>query len=628
MGKGRILKPVTTPFKSKTFFGFDTEDDTEGNLICGNIYDGNNYYGYANSDDFMQILRRLQNKHKKKKLYVAATNLEYDWVNSAAGYYHRFDLFYTSRLLFAKLKESNITLIDSMNYYPLGVEAQGNILGMKKIKIKVSDLKHEKIEKVDEYNRQDAKITTEFINRFQKMINIIGGELKHTIASTALDIFRRNFLKIDIKRPDDEDLMKIKQAYYGGRTEIFTMESISDKNSMIYEYDKNSMYPDVMKRNKMPDPNSIFYTKGIDYEGVSHVDVTVKDCYLPYLPYKLKYMKKNVPSWAIDQYLNDSYDGLFDDFVHPDMTKLVFPIGELSGWWTNHELRYAESHGLIKIKKLHESINFKRTDTFFTDFVNHLWHKRREYQIAYEKTGDKEAELGSYAVKMIMNSLYGKFFERVESQKVICDDMGIIETIKGDTYFPNHSNGIWAVYVTALAKTSVYEGYQSVLKGGGKLLYSDTDSILYNGKRGLLNEGKELGEWKLEGRYKYGRFYLPKTYFLVDEDNIGYVTAKGIPLDRNFLDDHFYLNDGLEGFKEHVKLEGIFNYRLCFLKNGRVMVRKPVKFKEASRRVHNRVKPNTWVYVDKTFRSDYTKRVVIEGGETRPLYIKKGMVIK
>ncbi len=588
MNRPKALTGIKGNIKYRNIWGFDTEDNTKGEMIYGSFYDGKNFYGFKTPHDVMDLSRKISDKYGKTKIHLAATNLEYDMNNAFKGYYDRIDIMYGMKLINFRVKESNIYAFDTLNHYKESVAKQGERLGLNKIKYKFTPESLKYSQKLIDYNHQDSLITRTSAVEFQKAVNEFGAEMRDTIAGTSLNLFRRRFLPFEINSTPDDVLDFLKQGYYGGRCEIINFEGIADETGDILYYDINSLYPDVMSNNDFPDPNSrVMNQKSIDAEGVSECDIEVFDTYLPYLPYKMQL---------------------------PDKTfRLMFPIGKLHGCWSNFELRYALEHKLIKIHKIYKSVNYTKSGPYFKPYMEFMYNQRMRYP-------DRNSPMNQ-AAKLFMNSLYGKFFEHVDSEGLLCDSGGIIEISKKENYYPVHTNGIWSIHTTAKARTKLYEGAQAVIKKHGEknLYYYDTDSLMYKGRPGVLDEGKKIGQWKLEGKFKYAKYYLPKTYLMVDENNEAKITAKGIPLDKETEDIQNIVLNGFGGYDESFKIPLKFKYRLDFIQGDKVMINKPVKFKESYRLLDYKNKQNVWREVPRRMIQAYSKRRVNIYNETLPI---------
>jgi hypothetical protein len=551
------LRPLKNrPIYPKRICAVDSEDDGEGNLknIC--FYDGDNnkFYDFYNRYDFITFLYNFQ--FKQKKLYIGACNLEYDIVNCFRDYWSDIEMYYGNRIVFAQLANREIYFFDTINLYGMSVKEQGEYVGKPKLEFNPDDIN---------YRHRDAEIVYDFAVQFQRRLNDLGCEMKYTTPSSALNLFRRQFLKKGIKKIPDEILKQIKHAYHGGRTEIFTMEAKATPDAEIYYYDINSLYPYVMANNLFPVPDTYYESDGLVPYGVTHCDIEyIDDVYLPYLPLK--------------------WNG-----------KLVFPTGKLTGWWTAYELKNAVDWGLIRIEKIYKSIGFEEKVDYFSSYIKYLYDLRKEAKVK----GDKFLDL---TLKLLMNSLYGKFGERVDSLKSMTENGELrIEQLE-KPHYPPHCNMIMSAYVTAYARTVEYKYLKKVLDktcknmySYNRLLYGDTDSILYQGEAGILDEGTELGQVKLEGagRYKEAKFLLPKAYKLIDFTGKEWYKVKGVP--KKLAPD--------------------------FFETGKATWKKPIRLRESLKRVDKKkYLANRWVFHTKYAQSEYDKRLVIdEAGNTVPL---------
>jgi hypothetical protein len=72
-----------------------------------------------------------------------------------------------------------------------------------------------------------------------------------------------------------------------------------------------------------------------------------------------------------------------------------------------------------------------------------------------------------------------------------------------------------------------------ILKRGGDIYYSDTDSIITNIPLDDSFVGNEIGQFKLEYELKQAYFICNKTYLFITNDNKTIIKSKG--LDRKSL---------------------------------------------------------------------------------------------
>ena len=190
----------------------------------------------------------------------------------------------------------------------------------------------------------------------------------------------------------------------------------------------------------------------------------------------------------------------------------------------------------------------------FREYVETLYAKRMEYKA----TGDRAAEL---VVKLLLNSLYGKFAQRQidKWRKPDADerlvhyrpgtewdiweeeyewDANIYLQIDDDLYatpdrqhraVPVASESVLSIagYITAAGRAQLWRGMAGVIDMGGTLFMGDTDSLATDVELpASMVDPKELGKWKLEKSVPGSEcnFVAPKHYQFGDEIRIKGVT--------------------------------------------------------------------------------------------------------
>lgn len=348
------------------------------------------------------------------------------------------------------------------------------------------------------YVQHDCMGLYEVLDKFYDLIHQQNGCVGLTLASTSLKTFKNGFLDKELKMTSRELNDEMRQGYYGGRVEIF---SLFQDNGNYFCFDVNSLYPFVMRNNKYPispphvvkNPSKDHYLK---YEGFTECNVNVPyDLYLPVLPYRLD-------------------------------KKLFFPVGKLHGIWDNILLQKAYEKG-CKIYPLKGYV-FK-TDYLFKDYVDRFYSLKKH----------SVPNTAPYIIaKLLLNSLYGKFAQRQESESIvkILDPSNTEYEIK-DVLDPdfnlfrvktessgNHFLPQISMHVTACSMLVLYEYMEKILESGHNIAYCDTDSVFTDHR---LRQSERLGGMKLEYTYKRGYFLLPKTYYVCDGNGFKKVKAKG-----------------------------------------------------------------------------------------------------
>jgi len=573
-----ILRPCKQRLFKGAIYGFDIETYNKNkNFLCATLYfSDDKYWTFYDPHELINFMK----KKRFKDSYVVATNLGFDFFGT---FFKKEELkefnimFRGSDLLYAKSfirnktfkkrafdtvdgktkgkKGGRITFIDTMNFSKISVAQIGKILGIPKLKspsfIGEKPKTKEQLNEMVTYNIRDSKISKMYLEFLFDAFGKLGASHKSTIASTSLSLFRNKYLEKDYFRADIEVLLEHFKAYYGGRTEAFSRGRIRDYNY----YDFNSLYPSVML-NEFPDPNSLrmnykntnFYIK--NFHGISEVTV-----YCPNMKYPLLPFRKD--------------------------KKLVFPTGKFKGWYSHIELRKAVEIGYC-IMDVHKTYYYKENCHPFKEIITDLYNLRLKFKA--------EKSPMEYVVKILMNSLYGKFaqkftdrdgwqpfnhtigeLEKLEFFERFGDFIRFKKKLEEPSYF---CFPIWSLYVTAYGRLKLYDEIIRL-----NPVYVDTDSLITKVK--LLPSDK-LGELKLEMPIKEGIIVKPKFYAFVSDDDKEYVKIKGVG--KRLLYDEF----------------------LKFIYSPKITYDKFMKFKESIRRGFI---PNEIVSIVKELSLEDDKRV-------------------
>ena len=569
------LGPTSFRKNNKEIYGFDVETCNKNKtFLCATLYSDNpnftkTFYNKRDCIEYFKLKRF-------KSSIIATTNLGFDF---NALFFNEpeamefLPCWRGSHLIFEKshigdkkfyLKNEKktrrtITFLDTLNYASLKVEELGKILNIPKLKtpsfIGERPNNNKEWNELITYNIRDAEISMKFIKFIYGVFHKLGATPQLTIASSAMSLWKNRFLDKTYTRHFINQLMDEFKAYYGGRCEVFKRGEI--RNYKYYDY--NSLYPSCMIK-EYPEPNTLKVKYGSSlefiesYEGISKVDMECPNMYIPLLPYRT------------------------DD-------KLLFPVGNFSGWYSHLELRKALTLGYI-IKKVHTSYYFLKTCFPFRDYVKELYRERKYYQSA----GSSVEKI----IKLLMNGLYGKFGQKFinrdrwipmpetieefnELIKKYPDVEEINEYLRIKQKFTEPKPfcvPIWALYTTAYARLKLFS-----LLNKSSPAYCDTDSII---TKHSLDTSLRLGDLKLEDRIKYGILIKPKFY--------GFRNDKGEEKVR------------IKGLSSDMSIENLRNFSI----NPTMTFNKFCKFKEGLRRGFI---PNEIIDVTKTFSLEDNKRV-------------------
>ena len=468
------------------------------------------------------------------------------------------------------------TFVDSARLMPLPLRDVCNTLGgTKKVELDISydDLaRPENRSEMVEYLKVDCVALHGAVGKMQETINGLGGQLCVSLPATALDLFRRSFQRDDIftnrhylrcpnygkestrERPlplcdfDDKKVRSclhafIRRAFFGGRTEIIRAAFVTrqwiettqaklrakylapqerqrlldalasvDGCEVLDEparmYDVNSHYPQCMLE-PMPVGPAIemgpmneadVYENARTMVGIVDCDVYIPETtYLPPLPKRMK-----------------EKSGVLIPSDDPD-AKIIFPAGYLSGTWDTAELLLLPRVG-GKIVRSRRSVWF-HAQPIFAGFIRKMFRYRDRNRADWEEAMD-------WIAKICMNASFGKWAMKEDRKKFVISppsiegltpinfeaDLWEQDTVVSPTYIvPQLST-----HVTALARARLWEIMQGVIDKGGRVYYTDTDSVVCSGVE--LPTSKALGGLKLESTITRGEFVLPKLYLVETEE--------------------------------------------------------------------------------------------------------------
>ena len=281
--------------------------------------------------------------------------------------------------------------------------------------------------------------------------------------------------------------------------------------------DVNSLYPSVMRNEKQPFGEPIFY------EGKYKED-SVYDLYIQMLSCSFKLKKNKIPTIQIkhDRFHFKSTEYL--ESSNGEIVTLTLTSVDLELFFKQYDV-----YELTFIA----GWKFKSINGIFTDYID-KWTA-----VKIKATKEKNKGMRTLA-KLMLNSLYGKFATSLDVQgKVpyIEDDLvlyklGEKEKKKG-LYLPV------GIFTTAYARKKTIETSNAIKEysinkyGKDFYCYSDTDSIhtllpIEELTKFCDIDDVALGKWKHESTFTRARFVRQKTY-LEEIDGKVEITCAGMP---------------------------------------------------------------------------------------------------
>ena len=329
------------------------------------------------------------------------------------------------------------------------------------------------------YNKVDCEILWKAVAEFEKEVVSLGGQLQKTIASTAMNLFRRAFMKETIYTSEIANRVAQK-AYYASRVEVH------DRNVFDFLiYDINSSFPYSMT---FPLPGNLM-AMGTDLPDedsdsclyVADVTVEVPDMDVPPLPFRT-----------------------------PNDARVFFPTGRWRSWLTSTDIRLALREG-CKIHAVHECYQYEP------------WHDLALYATEiYALRSASKTPFRKLLLKYLLNSLYGKMGESLMKQEMLINppedelDRTVLQLLQPGVWLRekevsiSHRHVIVSAIITALSRRHLYDYIKMCHAQSCPVAYMDTDSIA--SKALLPTDDKRLGALKLEKKMAWAEFAAPKIY--------------------------------------------------------------------------------------------------------------------
>ncbi len=476
------------------------------------------------------------------------------------------------------------TFLDSMKLFPTSLEKLCKTFGLPG-KVEQDLYLDEDDPSWSVYLKQDCVALADVLTKIHDLVeNKLGGEVGMTSPSTSMKLFRRRFLgrKGSVRKiarhahwPECEAESAevrakcpgcahawIRRGFYGGRTELFRTYG-----ERLKYLDLNSAYVAAMLED-MPVGDRIVRTT-LDWRlakrHAGFVECTVlipEDCPIPPLPHR------------------DVLTG-----------KLIFPTGRFSGVWGTKELELLKDPLVNgKILSVRKVVWF-RLKPLFKQMMEELYKLRDKGLSTFD-------EGLSALAKILGNGLFGKWAMKRERMQIVfarwkgpktcflcqeainkkgeeqVEEKGLCGECEGSKPASEHSGDVWyqkrqtdaayiiphiSAHITSLARVRLWGYMKMVIEMGGKLYYTDTDSLIVDvdlptstalgalkdeygdcgckGCQALLKKGgkpahRKGGEGFVVQELK-GTFVQAKCYMLESESfDAPRVTMKGFPYRR------------------------------------------------------------------------------------------------
>lgn len=505
-------------------------------------------------------------------------------------------IFNGSRFIIAS--KEKVMFADSLNIYQDSVKNIGKILGHDKLEMntKFGRGKKFKISDLDiEYCYTDCMIVWKALEKIFTMVQSV----RPTLASLSLLYYQRFYMPYNFGY--NKLSLRFFESYYGGRVEAFKLGKTHS-----FKYDINSMYPYVMTFATFPNPKFVKVSKSKDVKSLKH-DLKY---YEGQATLKVKHIKN-----------------IFGFLPVKKDSRLIFANGIFSGTWCFPEIRLALKHKAIEIIEVQEVLTSYPMESPFKKFAVELYQKRMEAE-GIEKTN----------LKLILNSLYGKWGQREKFKEIYFDNVPIdfmdlltenkipfelkmFNQIREDCYLhifspiktnadytkitideegfktKIHSIPVFSSYITSHARCYLQENILKHKKY--TVTYTDTDCICTE-LEPPIQDSLELGAFKKEKEI-LKEIFGNKSYDELKNDSINR-KIKGIPKKADNLTDTYDIATRIQNLGNSYQFETL------------------VKTKRAIRQQKT---AGVWEKTTKTLTGDYTKRTLLKDGRTIPLWLSE-----
>lgn len=469
-------------------------------------FDGEYIFNYLLNNGYECI------KTKKERRDNTFTTLISD-----TGQFYSIEIFFETQ---NKKHINKVTIYDSLKILNFSVEQIA----------KDFNLPIRKLELDYKANREVGYILTEHeIDYIRNDVEIMARALeimfnqnltKMTIGSDALDNYKKmnkNFKKYFPILPYEID-KDIRRSYKGGFTYLNDVYKEKETADGIV-LDVNSLYPSVMKYEKLPFGSPLFFEGKYEYDLLYPLYVQTLSCTFNIKENKIPTIQiKNNLAFIPNEYIKSS-DG--------DVVTLTLTNIDLDLFFEHYDVNVIEYHGGWK---------FRSIKGLFSGYIDY-WSSQK-----IQAKKDKNDALYRIS-KLMLNSLYGKFGLNpdVRGKFPYLNEDGIVKygmypkEIRESIYIPVAS------FITSYARRKTITTSQSIKDyttnkyGIDYYIYSDTDSIhLLNIDENELSsfvdiDDYKLGAWKLESKFKRGKYLRQKCYIELGYDDRLNVTVAGLP---------------------------------------------------------------------------------------------------
>jgi hypothetical protein len=539
-------------------------------------------FEYFNISDFWNDLENQFNDDNKE-LILFAHNMEFDFkilngfkeLAERNWKLQRFYIKYSVFIMVFKKDNYTLRLWSTTNYVAKPLKAIGKSLGLEKLSV---DFEKDSIEYLMVYCKRDTEIIYFFI---RKLLNFLEtndlSKLKATAGSLSLSTFRHKFYDDKLNKIMIHNWSKAieleRGSYRGGITDCFHL----GKHKDTYKLDINSMYPDIMKKERLPTrlvgyfhesnntqnrlteiKNKATIDKRLTYIASITIDIPKESAYI------LNDYGYGKTTFCYGKNIEITLCKPEIEFLLENNGNLI-TIHEISVYYTEHIFKTFVDF-FYDVKQKAKQINDGVNESFSKLILNSLYGKFGQKEIIYEVLkADSEFLKKNYDLINLMIFHYEKTNNTKVKDNSICY-LGSINR-KYQLYIIDKQ-----LYRIKQTNTNTYDSFVAIssfitsfarmrlvyfiLKAKREnVFYCDTDSLFtningYNNLKPYIDE-LELGKLKLEG-FGISTIYAPKFYDFNDVRK-----AKGIKKNSKLISENSksakYINERWNRFKTDLK---------------------------------------------------------------------------
>lgn len=481
--------------------------------------------------------------------------------------------FYSMEIYFkvGKKRPNKVTIYDSLKILNFSVDkiAKDFNLPIRKLEIDYKakrEVNHILTDEEVAYIKNDVEIMARALDILFKM-----DLTKMTIASNAIGFYKKLNTNFKLYFPEldysvDEN---IRRSYKGGFTYLNPIYKEVETSKGIV-LDVNSLYPSVMKNEKLPIGEPLYFEGKYEEDKLYNLYVEVISCSFKLKPNMIPTIQiKGNLSFIPNEYLESSKG---------DIVTLTL---------TNIDLELFLKHYDVYDLTFHGGYKFKSIKGLFNNYI--------DYWSAEKIKAKKEGNGARYLIsKLLLNSLYGKFGANpnIRTKKPYLDDDKVLRFTFNEREIGNTVYIPVATFITSYARRKTIETSQAIRDytmnkyKKDYYIYSDTDSIhmLDLSEEELKNfidiDDYKLGAWKLESRFVKGKFIRQKCYIEMNAEGNIISTIAGLPkkLSKIINFENFKIGFNTKDYEGEVKKIG-HKLRYKYTKGGVVLVDTDFKIK-------------------------------------------------